>query len=175
MPVIYTELYTNECEKPFKLDRKEVQQSMAYPDQHQKLVSQGLQIWIYLKKFEKYYLLTYGHIEGSNYLVELVFKLKEDLVNRAQNQLPQHVLHALALQFGLELQIGQQKGKFIYNELIPVTSTNPAKIVHVVNPNNHSFITSFFIRPLQQHDQNYAQVAIAFALDKDEYKQWLTS
>ena len=52
-------------------------------------------------------------------------------------------------------------------------SDEPAKLVEVINPENHSFMQSMFIRIEQQGDEKIAHCALAYCIDSDKYSSWL--
>ncbi|HKQ22207.1 MAG TPA: hypothetical protein VJS91_09220 [Nitrososphaeraceae archaeon] len=175
MPVIFPDAYKEECEKKFGIRRMDVIQTYTYPDKEQKLLAQGLKIYLYLKKIVDKYILVHGIQRGVNGNFEIIgaYKLKEELVTRAGTLEPLSLIKELANDFGLTIKVGNQTSKFIYNELIPTRIQDPTKLVQVSNPDDHSFMTNFLFRIDNQSNQNKAQCAIVFCLDTTNYLKYL--
>lgn len=170
MTIIYSDLFTKHCEKWFGIKRDDAQKTMLEPDFQQKLVSQGLQMRLYLKLFGKQYLLVISHYDGANTNVQLAFKLKSEWIEQiADKNDILKIVQSFAMQYGLPLKIGQQSGKFIYNELIPIRRADLTNIMFFHNPSKHKFIANTMIRVVNPAGQYYAQCAIAFCIDVDEY------
>lgn len=169
MAINYTQEYVETCEKPFVIDRDEVRQSFSNPDAEQKLIAQGLEIRMYKKKFENYYLLIQAHVQPGNFFIDSAIKLPLDFATDVDNMEPLDVLRAVVSKYGLLVQIGNQQSKFIYNEIIPIDNLSPNQLVRISNPNKHKTATSLWFKILNQGGQNYVQCALVYCLDTDEY------
>lgn len=165
--VVYTGSY-RECEKRLGLVKQEVIDTFTIPDKEQKLLAQGLTIRLYVKRFEKYYLLMCGQSGMEGYIVDLVFKIKPDWELKE----PLTMLMTLAEKFGLPVRIGQQKSRFIYNEFIPIVG-GIVKLIDVSNPENHSMVATVMVKIIEQDGRRYAQCALGFAIDLIVYLKWL--
>ena len=168
MRTIFTDAYQEQCEIPFKLDRAEVTKSFISPARVQKILTDGLEIRLYLKKFNNYYLLVQTRIENNNFLVEIVIKLK-DATNNLLTKEPLIVLQDFIVQYGLELIIGNRQNKFIYNDFIPVTSNSSMDLIKINNPDNHHYCASFLHKTINKNGQKFVQCALAYCIDIDRY------
>jgi DNA anti-recombination protein RmuC len=79
----------------------------------EKLVSQGLEIRMYVKKFADYYLLTQSHIQDANFSIDFVLKLSRNMSKSVETMEPLDLLHIVISKFGLIMQIGNQQAKFV--------------------------------------------------------------
>lgn len=83
---------------------------------------------------------------------------------------PISILQNLIESFGLQIKIGQMIKKIYLQEEVEIASLNMGQLFEVLNPKNHSFITSSLIRLTEDKK---VDCALTFALDKDEYLKWL--
>ena len=178
MRIIFTDLFKKECRDKFRITEDQVQQAITNPDEQQFANFDDLSLRFFVKKMleaeGEHYLLVCTRLEGSNLLVDLAFKILPELVEEVKTLDPLILLQMLALKFGLTIRIGQQFNKFIFRESISLkSSVEPAKLVEVLNPENHSFIQSMFIKIEQQGDMKIANCALAFCIDLDRYLSWL--
>lgn len=178
MGIVFTDLFKKECRDKFRITEDQVQQVITNPDEQQVVSFDELTLRFFVKRiFEaevEYYLLVCTRLENGNLLVDLAFKILPELIGEVKTLEPIILLQQLALKFGLTIRIGQQLNKFIFRELIPLkSSAEPAKLVEVLNPENHSFIQSMFIKIEQQGDMKIANCALAFCIDSDRYLSWL--
>jgi hypothetical protein len=129
MTIIFTDSYKGECERKFGIKRDNVIETYTYPDKDQVLVTQGLKIYLYLKKFQEFYLLVYEVKKGINANLEIdcAFKFTEDFVTKVSTSEPLELLAALATNFGLVVKVGGRKSKFVYNEVIPTVVNDPTR------------------------------------------------
>jgi hypothetical protein len=80
------------------------------------------------------------------------------------------VIQEFFQRFGLTIRIGQQYNRFIIEEHVVLDSMqNSTKIVEFVNPLNHSFHSSQYLKIIN----NVAFCAIAYCIDVDKYSEWL--
>jgi len=179
MKIIFTDLFKKKCRDKFQITEYQVQQVITSPDEQQVANFEDLSLRFFIKRIlepqgQHYLLLICTHLEGSNLIVDLAFRILPELVEEVKTLNPIILLQQLALKFGLTIRIGQQLNKFIFRESIPIkSSVEPAKLVEILNPANHSFIQSMFIKIEQQEDIKVAHCALVFCIDEDRYLSWL--
>jgi len=178
MKIIFTDLLKKKCRDKFQITEDRVQQVITSPDEQQVANFDDLSLRFFVKRIlepqGEHYLLICTHSEGSNLIVDLAFRILPELVEEVKTLNPIILLQQLALKFGLTIRIGQQLNKFIFRESIPIkSSVEPAKLVEILNPANHLFIQSMFIKIEQQEDIKVAHCALVFCIDKDRYLSWL--
>ncbi|MCK4339465.1 MAG: hypothetical protein KAW87_05715, partial [Candidatus Cloacimonetes bacterium] len=178
MRIIFSELFKNECQNKFQITEDQAKQVITSPDKQQATKFDNLDLKFFVKeKFEpggKYYLLVCTHLKDGNFLVDLAFRILSELVEEVKTLEPIVLLQQLALKFGLTIRIGQKLNKFIFSESIPIKpSHDQTKLVEVLNPENHSFLQSMFVKIEQRGDIKIANCALAFCIDSDRYLSWL--
>jgi len=178
MRFIFTDLFKKECRDKFRITEDQVRQAIINPDEQQFANFDDLSLRFFIKRIPEHqgehYLLVCTRLEGGNLLVDLAFRILPELVEEVKTPDPIILLQQLALKFGLTIRIGQQLNKFIFKESIPIKSSiESAKLVEILNPENHSFIQSMFIKIEQQGDMKVANCALAFCIDLDSYLSWL--
>lgn len=174
MATVYTKLFKKECECKFGITRAVVREAIAAPDKEQRLASQGLTIIIYGKKMKRGdYLLVNAHVQGHDLMVDLAFRVREDFARDAGTDLPFPLMRALAYKLGLPVRVGDQESRFIYNEVIPISSRDIKKAVRIPNPENHPLISAIWVRTLENSMGTLAQCALVFCIDARKYRAWL--
>lgn len=173
MATVYTELFQRECEGTFGITRDAVRDAIAQPDKEQRLASQGLTLILYSKKLGQDYLVVNTHVQGTDLMVDLAFRLKKELVDEAGTTLPFPLMQAVALRFGLAVKVGERESKFIYNEVIPVSSGDIKQAMRISNPENRPLVSSIWMRMLQNELGYLAQCALVFCIDSQAYGEWL--
>jgi hypothetical protein len=176
MATVYTELFQKDCENRFGMTRDLVRDAIVQPDKEQSLASQGLTLILYSKKIpgtDDDYLVVSAHVQGQDLMVDLAFRLKKELVEEAKTTLPFPLLQALAFRFGLPVKVGDREGKFVYNEIIPTTSSDIKKVLRISNPDGRPLVSSIWVRMLQNNMGFLAQCALVFCIDSQAYTSWL--
>lgn len=179
MNIVFTELFSKECRDKFQITEAQVQQAITSPNEQEAVKFDELELRFFIKQMpqdgEKYYLLVCTRLDGSNLLVDLAFRIPTEFVDEAKTLKPFILLQQLALKFGLTIRVGQQLNKFIFGETIPIKPFDkPTELVEVINPENHSFMQSMFIKIEQQGDEKIANCALAYCIDSDRYLSLLT-
>jgi len=179
MNIIYTEMFKKECRDKFQITETRVQEAITRPNEQQVSKFDELELRFFVKRIPQaggeYYLLVCTRWESGNLLVDLAFRILPELADEAKTLKPIILLQQLALKFGLTIRVGQQLNKFIFRELIPMELSNePAKLVEVINPENHSFLQSMFIKIEQKGDTKIANCALAYCIDSTRYLSWFT-
>lgn len=174
MATVYTQLFRKECEGRLGITRDLVRDTIAQPDKEQRLASQGLTLIMYSKKFPKSddFLVVNTHVQGQDLMVDLAFRAKKALVEEAKTASPFQLMQALALKFGLPIKVGDRESRFIYNEVIPVSSTDIKKVLRIQNPDGRPLVSSMWVRMLQNSMGPMAQCAMLFCIDTQAYSSW---
>lgn len=174
MAVKYTKLFRQECEGKHGITRPIVKDAIENPDNEQRLAAQGLTIIMYSKKTRKGdYILVNTHLQGDDMMVDLAFRAKAALAKQAKTDLPFPLMRALAYKLGLPIRVGEHESKFIYNEVIPVSSTDIKKAVRIPNPEKHPLISAIWVRILKNSMGSLAQCALVLCIDARKYRAWL--
>lgn len=178
MEIIFTELFKKECQNKFQITGGQAKQVITSPDKQEVAKFDDLDLRFFVKKMPEpegeYYLLVCTCLEGGNLVVGLAFRILPELVEEVKTLEPIILLQQLALKFGLTIRVGQQLSKFIFRESISVKpSDKPVRLIEVLNPENHPFMQSMFIKIEQQGDVKIANCALAFCIDSDRYLSWL--
>jgi hypothetical protein len=112
------------------------------------------------------------HVQGQDLMVDLAFRAKKALVEEARTTLPFQLMQALALKFGLPVKVGDRESRFIYNEVVPVSSTDIKKVLRIQNPDGRPLVSSMWVRMLQNDMGPMAQCAMVFCIDMQAYAAW---
>ena len=174
MATVYTKLFRKECEDKFGITRAIVRDAITKPDREQRLTSQGLTIIMYSKKMKRGdYVLVNTHVQGQDLMVDLAFRVKKEFAEQANTDLPLPLMRALAYELGLPVRVGEHESRFIYNEVIPVSSRDVKKAVRIPSPENRPLVSAIWIRMLENTMGALAQCALVFCIDAKAYKAWL--
>jgi len=174
MATLYTKLFRKECEGKFGITRGVVRDAIAQPDREQRLSSQGLTIIMYSKKMKRGdYVLVNTHVQGHDLMIDLAFRVKKELAEQTNTDLPFPLMRALAYKLGLPVRVGEHESRFIYNEVIPVSSRDIKKVVRIPSPENRRLVSAIWIRMLQNSMGSLAQCALVFCIDAKAYSAWL--
>lgn len=174
MAIKYAKLFCKECEAKFGITRTLVKDAIERPEKEQRLTSQGLTIVMYSKKINKGdYVLVNTHLQGKDLIVDLAFRVKNEFVDQSKTDLPFLLMRSLAHKLGLPIKVGEHESRFIYNEVIPVSSGDIKKAIRISNPEKHPLISSIWVRMLQNNLGSLAQCALAFCIDARKYRAWL--
>lgn len=177
---IFTELFKRECQDRFQISEEMVSDVLQNPDAQQTINYESLRVELFSKRIsysiDEQYLLVCTHTQDGDILIDFAFRLLTDLVHELRTTEPILLLQQFALRFGLTIHIGHELSKFILMAAIPINPKNTSsELVKVLNPQNHSFIQSFFIRISQQNATTVANCALAYCIDVDDYLAWLNS
>ena len=176
MNVIFTQLFDEEISGKLGITRKYVSQVLENPDTQTNFTFDNLELNFYLKYInltkQEHYLLVCTRKEGGNSIIDLAFKILPSLVNDLRTLDPIMVLQEFVQRFGLVIRIGHQLNKFIIEETVLAdVIPEPVKIVEIINPLNHSFLQSVYLRV---ENKNVIKCAIAYCIDTEKYKEWLS-
>jgi hypothetical protein len=102
--------------KRFNISPDKVIHSIKNPDSKKIINLQTYKVIYVLKKFDNYYLLIDARNETREEVkIDSVFIVDEQLVQSISIENPLVVIELFANEFGYQLEIGNQTGKFIQN------------------------------------------------------------
>ncbi|MEM0489351.1 MAG: hypothetical protein QW707_09180 [Candidatus Bathyarchaeia archaeon] len=174
LEVVFSELYDKEA-KELQVSREETLAALTNPDKTEEILYEDLIIRLFLKREHERnsYLLILAQLKNEKLFLYLPLRIMPDLFPSIHLLEPLMILELFAQRFGLVMNIGDYFGRFIYIEDIPLQNDMPE--FRVLNPDNHPFLQSFFVKILPTTDGKVAKVALAFCIDKAAYKMWLLS
>ncbi|MEK6742309.1 MAG: hypothetical protein AABZ15_01795 [Nitrospirota bacterium] len=178
MNVVFTQLYQDVCEVWFGIQKADVQITLAAPDAQQLYQIEDLELGLCTKRFQRNgsdaLLLVCTRKGSDTQSVDLAFWILPDLIVGVTGLEPLVLLQLLATRFGLSLRVGNQVNKFVFRETITINGPMEAnQIVQIINPENHSFVQSIFIKVSEDSRGHHIHLALAYCIDTDEYIKWL--
>jgi hypothetical protein len=174
----FTDVFRDVCRDQLGIREEYVRQAIRSPDALTEAKQDDLDWMFFGKKRirgkeELYLIVCVGH-EGGDYVVYSAFPVRPDLVAETGSLDPLVLLQGLAQRFGLSIRIGSLLGKFIMQATVPVMTDDPAKLVEIRNPLNHSFAQAMCVRIRQTGDGKLlADIALAYCIDVNTYTAWL--
>ncbi len=174
MDISFTDLFDKESRDKFGIPRQAVREAIETPSNSEEVLYQELQLEFYIKEIDKnQLLLVLARKIDSQIVVDLAFKIKEDLVKALKIHRPTSVFQKLIEKYGLVVVVGDVSQKFIMTQEIDIKPEQSINLVEVKNPDNHSFTTSMFVKI--NEDKTKAECALVFALDIDKYLEWINN
>lgn len=190
MKIQFSDLFNNESKLKFNISINEVIEAIKKPDKKEHLNLSEIEhslisssshedfkpifyIKQELKKECRPYLLiaTREYLDG-NICVDFAFKIYPDFIDHVEDLELVEILKELANKFGLIIRVGNQYSKFIFKEVLPLEEgSDLTKIVSIENPQDHSFISSFFVKIDESKSRIFC--ALAFCIDSSRYITWL--
>lgn len=177
--VKFSDLFENRCQGRYLITRDQVRQTVLEHDSTEVVTFDNRTVHFFAKRFfhkgEYFFIVCFGDKKGKDFEVGLGFKILVELTKELTKITPILLLQAFAQRFGLSLQIGNQINKFIMSETIniPKIEGSLEELVHIVNPKNHSFTNSSYIRFDVEKDIVVYRCLLAFAIDDTDYMNWL--
>jgi hypothetical protein len=177
--VHFTQVFEESCRHKFGISEDQVLQVLNAPEAKQSLRLDDVELCFFAKSvkfgFRNEVLLVCTRVQHSDLYVDLAFRI---LLSPSENvSLPEPLimLQSLAMRFGLLVRIGTQLNKFVMSEEIVFDQepVSPAKIVEILNPENHSCASSIWIRSQRVSDKFTIKCALAYAIDITEYSKWV--
>jgi hypothetical protein len=165
----------------FRIWRKHIREALDKPDHQQTVRIYELDLQFYVKRESSSrgdtILVVICQEREQKWHVASCWRLPPDLAGAADIDItdPLALMRRLALKYGLAFKIGQQRKRFILQEIVPLgtEAVNPGTIVSIENPNNRSFAQVMFLK-LEKRDEGMVAVcALACCIDKDKYRDAL--
>ncbi len=141
-------------------------------------------IILFLKKFDSHYILVDGRWKPSSFslLISSAFIVDQQLIKNLPIDNPLAVLEQFAKEFGYEIKIGDQKSKFIHDARLEIPIENEMDdITKVLNDNisilneGGEYLEDMLVRPQILEGKIYVDVALAYCISTEKYRQYLKS
>jgi hypothetical protein len=115
MNVIVQDVVRDNYLIPFKITREQINETVTHETAKKIINFSGYTVILFLRKFENHYILVDGRWNSSTSSLNIsnAFRFHEELIKNIPIDTPLAVLQHFANQFGVEIRIGDQKGKFI--------------------------------------------------------------
>jgi hypothetical protein len=115
MNVIVQDVVRDNYLIPFKITREQINETVTHETAKKIINFSGSTVILFLRKFENHYILVDGRWNSSTSSLNIsnAFRFHEELIKNIPIDNPLAVLQHFANQFGVEIRIGDQKGKFI--------------------------------------------------------------
>jgi hypothetical protein len=115
MNVIVQDVVRDNYLIPFKITREQINETVTHETAKKIINFSGYTVILFLRKFENHYILVDGRWNSSTSSLNIsnAFRFHEELIKNIPIDNPLAVLQHFANQFGVEIRIGNQKGKFI--------------------------------------------------------------
>jgi hypothetical protein len=119
--------------------------------------------------------LVSGQLRNHWFEALEAYPLRMDLAVSLESKSPLEVLRTFANRFGIDIEFGSKKQKFLMLEKVKVQkSDGPQQIIRwTTRPKE--LIGSTYLRLLETKSGRFAEVALAYGIDLAKYKEWLTS
>jgi len=175
---IITDLFKKECSGKFGIRPNHAIEAAENPDRTEVIESDGLTLRIHMKLVQQanppHYLLITERLDKGKRSLDFGLKVYADLVDNLPNKSPLEVLQLIAERFGMEIQVGDTKAKFVSGEKIPVKDANDIKLLQIAEPRKQSFVSQLYFK-LETGTPMVANCALCYCLDVKEYLTWLNS
>ena len=115
MHVIIEDVVSDNYLIPYKITREQINETVTHETAKKIMNLSGHTVILFLKKFDSHYILVDGRWNSSTSSLNIsnAFIFNEELIKNIPIDNPLAVLQHFANQFGMEIRIGDQKGKFI--------------------------------------------------------------
>lgn len=177
--VKFSELFENRCQGRYLITRDQARKTVLEHDSVEVVNFEKQTVQFFAKHFlhkgEDFFIVCFGSRTKKDFEVSLGFKILSELTNELTKTTPILLLQALAQRFGLSLQIGNQVNKFIMSEVINIPKIKDAEneLIHIVNPKDHDYTNSAYVRFDIEKDTIVYKCLMAFAIDDYDYMNWL--
>ncbi len=176
MIIKFSDLYNNEIAPTVCRDL--IEQVISNPDKQYSTTLGDQQSILYTKYLmdesgNPYYLLVACRVKDNLCDVDLAFVMLSELVNNIDTIEPIDLLRTFVNRFGLDIKIGYTQNKFIHHQTFWVDTTNPTKIVEILNPDNHPFIQVMWFKVDKHGHRGKLDVHMAYCIEKENYLKWI--
>jgi hypothetical protein len=115
MNVIIQDVVRDNYLIPFKITREQINETVTHETAKKIINLSGYTVILFLKQFDSHYVLVDGRWNSSTSSLNIsnAFIFNEELIRNIPMDNPLAVLQHFANQFGVEIRMGDQKGKFI--------------------------------------------------------------
>jgi hypothetical protein len=172
--------------KPFNISREKVIETVNKEDVRKPMNFGDYTIILYLKNFGKHYLLVDGRWKpiSSTLVISAVYIVDQQIIHNIDANNPLAVLERFAEEFGYEIELGDQKSKFIHDSRIKIPTVdnigdftslikNSMRITDNGSTDIGSYLGDYLAKPEQFEENLYANIALAYFISIDKYTQYL--
>ena len=179
MEIFFTELYKKEFQENLHMSPSHIKQVIEKPYKKHKLESDDLQIDIYLGPLvnDNFYLLVVTEEKNGKIMVFNAFKILKAFIDEEENIIdPFLILQKFVWKFGFVISIGNQLSRFIYKEeVLYPKSVERKQLVKITSIRNHAGVGGQHIKIIPQNDKILVKFFLAYYIDLNRYKAWLSS
>ena len=190
MNVIIQDVVRDNYLIPFKITREQINETVTHETAKKIINLSGYTVILFLKQFDSYYVLVDGRWNPSTSSLNIsnAFIFNEELVRNIPIDNPLAVLQHFANQFGVEIRIGDQKGKFIDYVRIesPVENVRSNEdianmIFHNIShsnnelPNTGGYLTEMVHRAQVSGGKLYIELSLLYRINTEKYTEYLKS
>lgn len=166
MQIKFTDVFNKEFKDILGVTIRESKNAISDPSDSQEINVDGLNLHIITKELNsKELLLFILRKEIDQIFVDYGFRIKYSENKKQSVMRPISVLQQFIEKYGLSIRIDESVGKIFLQEEIKVSGNDPSQFLEIINPENHSYITSFHLKI----SDRIATCALVFALDKNLY------
>jgi len=190
MNVIVQDVVRDNYLIPFKITREQINETVTHETAKKIINFSGYTVILFLRKFENHYILVDGRWNSSTSSLNIsnAFRFHEELIKNIPIDNPLAVLQHFANQFGVEIRIGDQKGKFIdyvrlETPLEYVRSTGDVaniilrSISHSDNElsSTEEYLTEMVHRAQVLGGKLYVELSMLYRINTKKYTEYLKS
>jgi hypothetical protein len=190
MHVIIQDVVRDNYLIPFKITREQINETVTYETAKKIINFSGYTVILFLKKFDSHYMLVDGRWNSSTSSLNIsnAFIFNQELIKDIAIDNPLAVLEHFANQFGVEIRIGDQRGKFIDYVTIetPVENVRSNEdIANIILRNiSHSdnelsstggYLTEMVHRAQVLGGKLYIELSLLYRINTEKYTEYLKS
>jgi hypothetical protein len=190
MNVIIQDVVRDNYLIPFKITREQINETVTHETAKKIINLSGYTVILFLKQFDSHYVLVDGRWNSSTSSLNIsnAFIFNEELIRNIPMDNPLAVLQHFANQFGVEIKIGDQKGKFIDYVRIesPVENVRSNEdianmIFHNIShsnnepPNTGGYLTEMVHRAQVSRGKLYIELSLLYRINTEKYTEYLKS
>jgi len=191
MNVIIADVVRNNYLIPFKITREQINETVTHETAKKIINFSGYTVILFLKKFDSHYILVDGRWDSSTSSLNIssAFIFNEELIENIAIDNPLSVLQHFANQFGVEIRMGDQKGKFIDHVRIETPIENVrsdediADIIfdNISHSNNEPtsttgrYLTEMVQRAQVLGGKLYIELSMLYRINTEKYIEYLES
>ena len=170
---------------PFGISHDEVRDAVFNED-FKKIIplDENRKLIMFMKKGGSSYLLVNGRWSAPNLLIYSVFRILSKTAEQTDVTNPLAVLEKLAKECGYELQIGNEKDKFIHDTSIKVPKilseeqygeimSRLIKIPEWDRGSNDVALQDSLMRLRRGENNDFVDVALAYCISSERYRKYL--
>jgi hypothetical protein len=190
MNVIIQDVVRDNYLIPFKITREQINETVTHETAKKIINLSGYTVILFLKQFDSHYVLVDGRWNSSTSSLNIsnAFIFNEELIRNIPIDNPLAVLQHFANQFGVEIKIGDQKGKFIDYVRIesPVENVRSSEDIanmifhNISHSNNEPSNTGGYLKEMVHRAQVsggklYIELSLLYRINTEKYTKYLKS